>query len=114
MEYQTAKFTSTDKSELEYMEESLSNTYKTIVSVTKLGSNYKVNITGKDFLVVTQDNIILEPSTSSKETSEVELKLGTVLKLVPESEIPESVNERATWNNYVVYLPTRNEEGKYQ
>ena len=74
---------------------------------------WKVNITGKDFLVVTQDNIILEPSASSRKTSDVELKLGTVLKLVPENEIPESVNKRKTWNNYVVYLPTRNEEGKY-
>ena len=74
---------------------------------------WQVDIDSKDFLVVTQDNITLEPSTATPETSEVQLKLGTVLKLVPESEIPESVNERATWNNYVVYLPTRNEEGKY-
>lgn len=74
---------------------------------------WKVNVAGKDFLVVTQDNITLEPSTSAPETSEVQLKIGTVLKLVPKSELPERVNERATWNNYVVYLPTRNEEGKY-
>lgn len=75
--------------------------------------SWNVDINGKDFLVVTQDNIILEPSKSSPETSEVQLKLGTILKLVPQDEIPESVNERATWNNYVVYLPTRDESGKY-
>ena len=74
---------------------------------------WQVDVNGKDFLVVTQDNIILEPSTYAPETSEVQLKLGTVLKLVPENELPESVNTRGTWNNYVVYLPTRNEEGKY-
>ena len=74
---------------------------------------WKVDIKGKDFLIVTQDNITLEPSITSPKTSEVELKIGTVLKLVPQNEIPESVNERKTWNNYVVYLPTRNEEGKY-
>ena len=75
--------------------------------------SWKVDVTGKDFLVVIQDSITLEPSSSSKETSEVKLKIGTVLKLVPENEIPESVNERGTWNNYVVYLPTRDEDGKY-
>lgn len=75
--------------------------------------SWKVGISGKDFLVVTQDSIKLDFSTPSPEKSEVELKLGTVLKLVPENEIPESVNERKTWNNYVVYLPTRNDEGKY-
>ena len=74
---------------------------------------WKVDVKGKDFLVITQDNIILESSTSAPETSEVQLKLGTILKLVPENEIPESVNARGTLNNYVVYLPTRNEEGKY-
>ena len=74
---------------------------------------WKVDVDGKDFLVVTQDNITLEPSTVTTETSEVQLKIGTVLKIVPQSEIPESVSGRTTWDNYVVYLPTRNEEGKY-
>lgn len=74
---------------------------------------WKVDIDGKDFLVVTQDCITLEPSSTAPETSEVQLKIGTVLKLVPKNEIPESVNERSPWNNYVVYLPTRNEDGKY-
>ena len=74
---------------------------------------WKVDVAGKDFLVVTQDNITLEPCAATPETSEVQLKIGTVLKLVPQSEIPESVSGRATWNNYVAYLPTRNEDGKY-
>lgn len=74
---------------------------------------WKVDINGKDFLVVTQDNIILEPSSYAPETSEVQLKIGTVLKLVPKNKIPKSVNQRATWDNYVVYLPTRDGTGKY-
>ena len=36
--------------------------------------------------------------------------LGTVLKLVPDSEKPENISGRGTWNNYVVYLPTRDEK----
>ena len=75
--------------------------------------SWKVGIAEKDFLVVTQDSIKLDFSTPSPETSQVELKIGTVLKLVPENKIPESINERKTWNNYVVYIPTRNNEGKY-
>ena len=71
---------------------------------------WKVDVDGNNFLVVTQDSIALESSTNS---NEIQLKLGTILKLVPENEIPESVNNRTPWNNYVVYLPTRNEEGKY-
>ena len=100
----------------------LSNTYTGWVNAEYLAlfdtkeewiEAWKVDLEGKDFLVVTQDNITLEPSASTPETSEVQLKIGTVLKLVPDSKIPESVSGRTTWNNYVVYLPTRNEEGKY-
>lgn len=74
---------------------------------------WKVDVDGKDFLVVIQDSITLEPSTAAPETSEVQLKLGTVLKLVPSDEIPETVNGRSVWNNYVVYLPTRDAQGRY-
>jgi len=100
----------------------LSNTYSGWVNAEHLAlfdtkeewiEAWKVDLTGKDFLVVTQDNITLEPSTFTPETSEVQLKIGTVLKLVPNEEMPQSVSGRATWNNYVAYLPTRNEDGKY-
>ena len=74
---------------------------------------WKVAVNGKDFIVVTQDCITLEPSSSNPETSNVELKIGTVLKLVPSDKIPQVVNDRGTWHNYVVYLPTRDENGKY-
>ena len=74
---------------------------------------WKVDTDAKDFLVVAQDKITLEPSMYVPEISEVKLMLGTILKLVPESEMPETVAERGTWNNYVVYLPTRNADGKY-
>ena len=74
---------------------------------------WKVDTAEKDFLVVAQDKITLEPSMYVPEISEVKLMLGTILKLVPENEMPETVAERGTWNNYVVYLPTRNADGKY-
>ncbi len=69
--------------------------------------------TGKDFLVVTTDKITLEPSYSEPETSKVELSLGCKLNLVPKNEIPSALAERGTWNNYVVYIPTRDINGNY-
>ena len=40
--------------------------------------------------------------------------IGTTLKLVPKDDIPEEIAERGPWNNYVVYLPTRDENGNYK
>lgn len=74
---------------------------------------WKVDTAANDFIVVTQDKITLEPSMYVPEISEVKLMLGTILKSVPKSNIPETVAERGTWNNYVVYLPTRDENGNY-
>ena len=75
--------------------------------------SWKFDINDKDILVVTESKITLEPSIQVPSTSEVQLMLGTVLKLVPETELPVSIGERGTWYNYVVYLPTRDENGKY-
>ena len=100
-----------------------SNTYKGWVDGKKLAivddknkwiEAWKVARDGKDFIVVTNDKIILEVSLTEPQTSEVKLTMGTILKLVPASEIPQTIGERGTYNNYVVYVPTRNEEGKYE
>ena len=74
---------------------------------------WKVNIGDKNFLVVTCDKIVTEKSLKVPTTSEVKLTMGSVLKLVPENEIPDSIGERNSWNNYTVYLPVRDSEGKY-
>ena len=76
---------------------------------------YQVDPADQDFLVVTQNQITLEPSLRTPELSEVKLTFATVLKLVPEDALPASVNdgERGLWNNYVVYLPTRAADGSY-
>ena len=67
----------------------------------------------RDILVVTENCITLEPSYYDPQLSEVKLTFATILKTVPETEIPRSVGERGPWNNYVVYLPTRDESGRY-
>lgn len=71
------------------------------------------DLDAKDFLVVTQDKIITEIAVDVPEISEVKLTFGTILKLVPDDEIPESIGERSAWNNYIVYLPVRDENGAY-
>ncbi len=72
---------------------------------------WKVSLEGDDFIVVTQDKITLEPSIICDYSSEVKLTLGSILKLVADK--PENIGERGTWNNYVVYIPTRDADGNY-
>lgn len=74
---------------------------------------WQVDSSSDDFLVVTSNKIVLEKSHMDPELSEVKLTIGTVLKLVPEEDL-KMVGERGTWNNYVVYLPTRDKDGMYE
>ncbi|MBR0148521.1 MAG: C40 family peptidase [Lachnospiraceae bacterium] len=74
---------------------------------------WKVDPKADDFVIVTQNQIRLEPSVYIPDTSEVKLTFATILKSVPKDEMPDSFIERGSWNNYVVYLPTRDEDGKY-
>ncbi|MGN0480694.1 MAG: NlpC/P60 family protein, partial [Lachnospiraceae bacterium] len=74
---------------------------------------WKVDVTGSDFLVVTEDKIILDKSVTTPYSSGLELNIGTCLKLVPKELIPDTIGERGTWNNYVVYLPVADENGNY-
>ncbi|MCR5357416.1 MAG: C40 family peptidase [Lachnospiraceae bacterium] len=75
--------------------------------------SWKIDVTGDDFIVVTQNQITLEPSVSMPELSQVKLTFATILKTVPEDKIPVSIAERGPWHNYVVYLPVRDADGKY-
>ncbi len=75
--------------------------------------SWKVDVHDDNFIVVTQDKIVTEPSIKVPSTNEVKLTIGAVLKLVPEDEIPANIGERNRINNYVVYLPTRDENGNY-
>ena len=80
----------------------------------QINGENNADLKSKDILVVAQDRIVLEPSISQPEISEVELSLGTVLELVPEDKIPRNLAERGPWYNYVVYLPVTNENGEIE
>ena len=71
------------------------------------------NMTDDNFLVVTIDRLTLEPSYLTPETSALKLMIGTKLKMVPEEKIPDMIGERSRINNYVVYVPIRDEDGNY-
>ena len=75
-------------------------------------SYWQVDTAGKDFVVVTTDYFTLPESYYTPATSELKLTMGTVLKLVPEKDIPDSIGVRGTWNNIAVYVPTRDANGK--
>ncbi len=66
-----------------------------------------------DFIIVTQNQIRLEPSVYVPATSEVKLTFATILKSVSKDGMPKKFTERGSWNNHVVYLPTRDENGRY-
>ena len=75
---------------------------------------WQVKTSAKDFVVVTQDRITLEPNTYGAYPSDIKLNFSSILKLVSESDIPKNIGERGTWNNYIVYVPTRTDSGKYE
>lgn len=76
-------------------------------------SMWETSESGKDFIVVTTDYFHLSQSHYAPATSELKLTMGTTLKLVPENEIPATIAGRGTWNNYAVYVPTRDANGNF-
>lgn len=76
-------------------------------------NSWKCDFDSNDFVVVTQDKIFLEKSKSEQFASNLELTMGTRLKLVDSRLLPGNLSERITWNNYVVYIPTRDADGNY-
>ena len=75
---------------------------------------WQTSLTGNDFIVVTGDYFTLSESVYSRASSGLKLTMGTTLKLVPDSSIPRNIAMRGTWNNYVVYIPTRKADGGYE
>ena len=72
------------------------------------------DIPADQVLVVCTDRIYLEDSNANPELSGKMLTMGTVLREVPEAERPETVGNRSSYQNYVVYLPVRNTDGSYR
>ena len=71
------------------------------------------DIENENALVVWGDKVYTEYSNAGKETSELMLTMGTVLELAKVINPNDLIDLRAAYNNYVVWIPIRNEDGSY-
>ncbi|MBQ5749075.1 MAG: SH3 domain-containing protein [Oscillospiraceae bacterium] len=71
------------------------------------------DISPENALVVCDDRVYTETSVVGAQTSALMLSMGTVLQLAEEIDPNALVDNRAAYNNYVVWMPVRNEDGFY-
>ena len=71
------------------------------------------DITSEDALVVWGDKVYTEMAVTGKETSELMLTMGTVLELAKDIDPNVLIDNRSAYNNYVVWMPIRKEDGSY-
>ncbi len=66
-----------------------------------------------DALVVWGDKVFTETSIVGANTSDLMLTMGTVLELEKDVNPNELIDNRSTYNNFVVWIPVRNDDGTY-
>lgn len=71
------------------------------------------DIKNDDALVVWGDKVFTETSVFGAETSELMLTMGTVLELENDINPNELIDNRSAYNNFVVWVPVRNDDGTY-
>lgn len=71
------------------------------------------DLESSEALVVYGDRVYTEMSNTAAETSELMLTMGTVLELADTQSLKELVDNRAVYQNHVVWMPVRDEEGNY-
>ena len=71
------------------------------------------DIAKDDALVVWGDKIFTENSIVGAKTSDLMLTMGTVLELAKDINPNELIDNRSAYNNFVVWIPVRNDDGTY-
>ena len=71
------------------------------------------DIKNDDALVVWGDKIFTENSIVGEKTSDLMLTMGTVLELAKDINPNELIDNRSAYNNFVVWIPVRNDDGTY-
>ena len=71
------------------------------------------DIAKDDALVVWGDKIFTENSIVGAKTSDLMLTMGTVLELAKGINPNELIDNRSAYNNFVVWIPVRNDDGTY-
>ena len=71
------------------------------------------DIKNEDALVVWGDKVFTETSIVGANTSDLMLTMGTVLELAKDINPSELIDNRSAYNNFVVWVPVRNDDGTY-
>ena len=71
------------------------------------------DIPNEEAIVVTDGKVWLETTNVNADTSEVMLTMGTVLRRIAPEEYDPLVTGRAAIHNYPVWLPVRQDDGRY-
>ena len=66
-----------------------------------------------DALVVWGDKVFCETSIMGEKTSDLMLTMGTVLELANDIDPNNLIDNRSVYNNFVVWIPVRNDDGSY-
>ena len=67
----------------------------------------------EELLVVTEGRIYLDASNANSASSQRMLTMGTTLRLVRDEDFDSTITNRAVYHNTAVWLPVRDEEGRY-
>ena len=67
----------------------------------------------EELLVVTEGRIHLDASNANSASSQRMLTMGTTLRLVRDEDFDSTITNRAVYHNTAVWLPVRDEEGRY-
>ena len=71
------------------------------------------DIKNDEALLIWGDKVYTESSNVGEKTSDLMLSMGTVLKLEKNVDPNVLIDNRATYNNFVVWIPVRNDDGSY-
>lgn len=71
------------------------------------------DIKNEDALIVWGDKVFTETSIVGAQTSDLMLTMGTVLELAKDVNPNDLIDNRAAYNNFVVWIPVRNDDGTY-
>lgn len=72
------------------------------------------NFDGDEALIVYDDKITTEDSNSAPETANRKLTMGVKLRIADRKDWEGRINNRYAYNNYVVWMPVRHEDGSFE
>ena len=84
---------------------------KDAVAICSSKEDWTARQSGDDWLTVTAREIRLGDDPYVGLNRDLVLPMGTRMQLVKADQVPDSVNQRTTYGNYVVKVPTRGSDG---